>query len=210
MSIVPGSLTAPEHGTVSIIGDEILYTPAPNNNRDVTFQYTVQDTQGNTDTATVTVVITPMDDPPIAGADTYTIPEDSPADLYDVSINDSTDHDPALNEDGFVPTETLTIVRIETAPQNALVCEIVGTQIRYQPLPNYFGPDSLEYVIVDSSNPGVEVTATVTFDVTPVNDPPTITPMADEIVPEDTVITRDFTIADIDDVLTIANFISSR
>jgi Tol biopolymer transport system component len=51
------SVTAPAHGEVEIVDDELVYTPASGNTAQVTMTYTVEDETGLADTATVTVGI---------------------------------------------------------------------------------------------------------------------------------------------------------
>ena len=69
--------TATEHGTMQMYSDgSFTYTPNPDFNGDDHFTYTVKDLAGATDTATVTVHVTPVNDAPTVstspGATTYT------------------------------------------------------------------------------------------------------------------------------------------
>src|SRR6202012_4783773 len=57
------------------------------------FNYTIQDTGGLQDTATLTVTIHGADDLPVAVADTGTMTEDRAATLFNVIDNDSQDPD---------------------------------------------------------------------------------------------------------------------
>jgi Tol biopolymer transport system component len=52
------------HGTTAVEGAGIRYTPSPDFNGTDTFSYTIADDAGATDTATVTVTVTPIDEPP--------------------------------------------------------------------------------------------------------------------------------------------------
>ncbi|MFS0701592.1 beta strand repeat-containing protein [Cellulomonas sp. 179-A 4D5 NHS] len=49
------SVTQPVHGSVAIVGDEVVYTPEPGYTGTVSFTYTLSDGQGGTSTATVTL-----------------------------------------------------------------------------------------------------------------------------------------------------------
>ena len=59
------TITQGSNGTVVNNGDgTVTYTPIPNYNGDESFTYTVSDGNGETDTATVMVIINPVNDPP--------------------------------------------------------------------------------------------------------------------------------------------------
>ena len=62
--IIIESVTDPIHGTVHNHGDYVTYTPDPDYYGDDTFDYTINDGQGGTDTATVNVTVDPINDPP--------------------------------------------------------------------------------------------------------------------------------------------------
>ena len=75
-------VTTPAHGTAVIAEGGILYTPTANYNGTDTFGYTITDRDGKTDTATVSITITPVNDAPTGGDDTATVLED-----HSVTIN---------------------------------------------------------------------------------------------------------------------------
>src|SRR5262249_12697385 len=60
------AVTQPASGTVTFTATGVTFTPAPNFNGVVTFSYTISDGRGGTDTATVTVNVTPVNVPPDA------------------------------------------------------------------------------------------------------------------------------------------------
>jgi Tol biopolymer transport system component len=67
------AFTQGAHGTVADDGTGLLlYTPASNFAGSDTFQYTVTDGEGASDTASVHVTVTPVNDLPVAAADRYT------------------------------------------------------------------------------------------------------------------------------------------
>ncbi|WP_407659994.1 Ig-like domain-containing protein [Hyalangium gracile] len=153
------SVTQPASGTVTFTATELTFTPALNFNGTVTFSYTVDDGNGATDTAQVTVTVTPVNDPPTAGNDAFTVGEDSAATVFNVLANDSTA--PELSE-------TLTIAST-TQPANGTVTS-TPTSVSFTPAPNFSGTTSFQYTVDDGN--GGTATATVTVTVTPVNDPP--------------------------------------
>ena len=58
--------SAPANGSASISGMTVTYTPALNFSGSDFFEVTVSDGKDGTDTATVSVTVTPVDDPPVA------------------------------------------------------------------------------------------------------------------------------------------------
>ncbi|WP_129139544.1 tandem-95 repeat protein, partial [Modicisalibacter coralii] len=58
------------HGSVVLNADgTIVFTPATDYNGPATFEYTISDGQGGSDTATVTLFVTPVNDAPVANPD---------------------------------------------------------------------------------------------------------------------------------------------
>jgi uncharacterized delta-60 repeat protein len=165
--------TGPAHGTLSLDADgAFTYTPAAEFNGPDSFTYRANDGTADSSAATVTITITPVNDPPAAAADTATVAEDTST-AIDVTANDTPG--PA-NEAGQVLS-----VRSLTQPTHGQATLITGGadagKVRYTPAANYNGPDSFTYTACDDgttnglADPQCD-TATVTITVTPVNDPP--------------------------------------
>ena len=134
-----------------------------------TFDYTISDGNGGTDTATVSIDLTGMNDVPVATDDgTYNTTEDTDL-IVNVVANGVLANDTDVDADDV---GNLTAV-INTQPANgAVTLNSVGT-FTYTPDPNYNGPDSFTYFANDgtiNSN-----SATVTIDVASDNDEPIIT-----------------------------------
>jgi gliding motility-associated-like protein/uncharacterized repeat protein (TIGR01451 family) len=150
-------------GTVVNNGDgTITFIPAPNYSGPVTpFDYRICDLSGLCDTATITIGVTPVNDPPVAVNDGYTIPEDTPL-SGQVDLNDS-DPDGNLNPNG---------VTLVSGPANgSLILNPDGTFL-YIPDTGFNGTDQFTYQICDLGLPVLCDMATVTIIITPVNDPP--------------------------------------
>jgi hypothetical protein len=64
LSIV--AVSAPAHGTAEAVAGGVLYTPTPDYNGTDSFSYTISDGNGGEDSATVTVTVIPVNDPPTA------------------------------------------------------------------------------------------------------------------------------------------------
>jgi len=151
------TVTDPAHGTTTILDGQVVYTPDAGYLGPDTFTYTVQDPSGASDTATVTVIVTPRDDiPPTASDDVTAVDEDG-----SVSI-------PVLDNDTDPDGDPLTIASV-TQPEHGTTT-IVDGEIVYVPDPNYNGDDTFTYVACNAAN--LCDTATVTVSVTPVNDTP--------------------------------------
>jgi cyclophilin family peptidyl-prolyl cis-trans isomerase len=160
-----------QDGTVvrASIGLGILYTPASNFIGRDTFTYSIRDTQGAVSTtATVTVNVVELNDPPTANDDSFPaagtiILEDSTDIELNVLANDSTAPDVG---------EVLTITGASTPASGGVVTLINNaTALQYSPAANFFGQDTFTYTVTDG-NGGTD-TASVTVTVTGTNDPPT-------------------------------------
>src|SRR4029453_18261813 len=71
--LTPSVVSPPVNGTVTLdtaIG-AFIYTPNPNFNGTDTFTYQVTDGTATSNLATVTLTVTPVNDPPVAANDSY-------------------------------------------------------------------------------------------------------------------------------------------
>ena len=149
-------VTAPARGVVTVMGDLLLYTPAPDANGLDSFTYSITDGDGQSATATVSVAVQPADDVPEAVADAFTVAEDAAATLLSVLDNDVS---------GDAPT-TLTFA--SDLPHGSAV--LLGNQVVYTPDADYAGADAFSYQLTDGN--GQVASATVTITVTEVDDLP--------------------------------------
>jgi hypothetical protein len=151
------STTTPQHGSVSIKNGKIEYTPSKNYNGKDYFKYTIDDGNGNKDSANVDINISAVNDMPLASNDKVTLNEDS-----SISID-------VLKNDKDVDGDKLSI-KITSKPQHGSV-KIVNDKIKYTPKANYNGYDSFKYVVNDGKIDSNE--AIVSIKVLEVNDAPT-------------------------------------
>jgi hypothetical protein len=169
--IAVGTPVVLPQGTVSLNADGTLtFTPVPNFNGPVNFPYTVTD-GSSTSTANITVNVAPVNDAPVGLGDTATTAEDTPV-SGNVLSND-TDADAgstlsvtqfSVNGNTFASGTTATIAGVGT-----LVINTDGSYT-FAPVADYNGTAPVAtYTLSDGT---ATSTATLTINVTPVNDTP--------------------------------------
>ena len=152
-------------GQISVVADGSLdHETAPSHR--VTVK--ASDTTNASDSVTVTIDVTDVNEPPDVEADTATAREDGDVTI-DVLANDSDQED---------DRSALTL-RVTTDPRRgrATVSEPANPgerpTITYTPRVDYHGADVFTYEVRDAGSPSLASTATVTVEVDAVNDAPT-------------------------------------
>ena len=187
------AVTNPLGGTVVLNGNgSVTFTPAANFNGTASFDYLVNDgTSGNDDTGHVSFGVTAVSDaPPTAGDDTLSaVAEDSGGRIIAAPT--------LLGNDTVAPDtgETLVIASVSNAVGGIVVLNGDGS-VTFTPAANFNGPASFDYVVNDGT-PGSNDTGHVTFNVTPVNDPP-VAQNGSASVNKDTAINGTLSAADVD------------
>ena len=100
------------------------------------------------DTATVTITVDPVNDPPVAVDDVTVTDEDTPVDI-DIVANDDDPNDPSGNID---PTTVSTIPGSGPANGTVTIDPVTGVAT-YTPDPEFNGTDTFDYVVCDDGNP---------------------------------------------------------
>ncbi len=193
--------SAPGHGTAVVNSDgTITYTPEANWFGTDTFTYEITDAQQqverrlqvegeqiHTDTATVTVIVKPVNDAPVAVDDDATTAEDTAVKISVLANDSDIDEDVISVISATIPVHGIAVVNAD------------GT-ITYTPNANWNGSDTFEYTISDGK--GGTDTAMVTVKVDPVNDAPKANDSSIK-TDEDTAVNGTVTGSDIDgDTLT--------
>ncbi|RXQ24508.1 tandem-95 repeat protein [Vibrio parahaemolyticus] len=163
----------PANGTVSVNPDgSVTYTPNDNYHGADSFTYIVT-SGGVSESTTVNVDVTPVNDAPVATNDTAITDEDTPVTI-DVLPNDTdVDGDKLSIESASVPKEQGTV-------------EVVNGKLVFTPAENFNGDAEITYTVTDGQ---LTDEAKVTVTVNPVNDAPTIKVDAVESITEDAVST---------------------
>ncbi len=116
---------------------------------------------GATDTETVTVTVNPVNDAPVAVADSATTDEDTPVSI-DVLANDSD-----------IDNDELTVTAVTQGANGSVAIDAQSGQVTYTPNANFNGADSFTYTVSDGN--GGTATESVSATVNAVNDAPVIT-----------------------------------
>jgi CSLREA domain-containing protein len=154
------SITQPGSGSATLVGGVVSYTPAPNFEGSTTMTYTIGDGNGGSDTAQITLTVTPVNDPPTATNDALSVVENSGATVVNVLANDS-----------FAPdlVDTLTITSVTQPAAGTGSVSLAAGVVSFTPGNNYYGSTSFTYTITDSGN--LTATATVNVTITPIPRP---------------------------------------
>ena len=157
-SLIYSIVDAPRHGSLgTLTGASVTYTPAGDYNGADSFTFKANDGTTDSNTATVSITITPVNDAPIADAQSVTTPEDT-AKAITLTASD-------------VDVDSL-IYSIVDAPSHGWLGTLTGTSVSYTPAGDCNGADSFTFKANDGTTDSN--TATVSIAVTAVNDAPVL------------------------------------
>ncbi len=148
-------LSSPAHGTLGGAAPNLTYTPAPDFNGTDSFTFSASDGSLDSAVATVTITVTPVNDPPVAMPDAYVTSEDTPLNGTSVLAND-------FDVDGDPFTAILV-----TGPAHGTVNLNGNGAFVYTPASNYNGADSFTYRAKDGGGFSDPVTVSLTINPTP-------------------------------------------
>jgi hypothetical protein len=140
--------TQPANGTLAGTAPSLTYTPSANFTGTDSFTFTVTDADGAVDTGTVTITVTPVNDPPVANDDARTIDEND-----EVTIA-------VLANDSDLDGDALTAALVTGPAHGTATCS--PTQCVYRPVSNFVGTDAFSYRACDPSGACDEATVTIT------------------------------------------------
>ena len=164
--------------TLNISTGVVTFNPADNYNGTATIQYTLCDPTALCDDATITFTVTPVNDPPVANNDLgLDLEEDGANGTINILSNDTDlDGNPTAPVNGvgqFTIDLDPATPGIQTSFTNATgvwTLNISTGVVTFDPADNYNGTATIQYTLCDPT--ALCDDATITFAVTPVNDPP--------------------------------------
>ncbi|MBD6961655.1 tandem-95 repeat protein, partial [Vibrio parahaemolyticus] len=163
------SVSGNDNIQISIVSGVATITPTADWNGKETITFTAKDPSGENVSQTVNFTVASVAD---IVADKATVVEDTPT-----IIN-------VLSNDTFESTDKVVSLDADNGPKNGTVIVNNDGTVTYTPDDNYVGKDTFTYVVTSG---GVSESTTVTVNVTPVNDAPTIKVDAVESITEDAV-----------------------
>jgi hypothetical protein len=179
-------------GSAIVSGGNVLFTPAADFNGTASFDYTVTD-NGTTNgvpapltaTATASFTVTEVNDAPSATNDALSaVAEDSGQRTILGSALTSNDSPGPANESG----QTLTVTAVGNVVGGSAI--VSGGNVLFTPAADFNGTASFDYTVADNGTTNgapapLTATATASFTVTAVNDPPSAVDDALSAVAED-------------------------
>ena len=136
------------------------YQPPPDFNGTVQFRYQANDGQANSNVATVSIQVTPVNDAPVLISNTYLYGEEDGQIVGNLGLA-------AFDADGDVLT-----FQMREAPVSGRIEFHDNGDFIYSPNPNYYGTDSVRISVKDSHGVGTFYSVVVGLTVAPANDPP--------------------------------------
>jgi len=161
-------VTYPSHGSLKGTAPNLTYTPNPNFNGSDSFTFKINDGAADSAPATVSIMVSSVNDPPMANDDTATTLEDMPVVTIDVLAND-TDVD---NLGRYLYLDTFSVTAVSQGTNGSVTINPDNT-LSYKPNENFYGSDTFTYTISDGK--GLTDIAKVNVTVKMVNDAPMVT-----------------------------------
>ncbi len=156
-----GPISAPDCSAANVCTANVTYTPDANYNGPDSFTFKVNDGTSDSNIATVSITVDPVNDAPTAGNDGYSTNEDTALNVPAPGV---------LANDSDVDLDPLTAVLV-TGPVNAASFTLnADGSFSYTPATNFNGSDSFTYKANDGT--ADSNVATVTITVNPINDAP--------------------------------------
>ncbi len=138
----------PMHGTLTNSLSGWVYTPDANYSGDDFFHFKANDGKIDGQPATVTIIINPVNDPPVALDDSASTKKKKTVTI-DVLANDTD-----------IDRDTLTIS--STTQSSMGKVEVVGSRVTYKPKTKFKGTDTFTYTVSDGHGGTATATVTVT------------------------------------------------
>jgi len=208
LSVAPGSqtptsashtvqiVTAPAHGTATVNANgTVRYTPAQNYNGPDSFSYRLNDGTLNSNNATVSITVNPVNDAPVAANNNYATNENTQLVIGVPGV---------LGNDSDVDGPSLTVNGVTQQPTKGVLALAADGSFTYTPNSNVSGTDTFKYRATDGSLLSNEATVTIRINANPnaVND--SFTSIAGVANQTHNVLTNDTFAPDVGETLTIS------
>jgi len=145
------TVSSPANGTLSGTPPYLTYTPTPDFNGSDEFTFRAIDNDGaQSNTQTIDIAITPVNDAPLAQDDTFEFNKNG-ENQYAMGV---------LSNDTDIENETLTI---STASADIGTVSIDGDQLIFTAPPGFIGSLTIRYVVVDESGSASDATVALTI-----------------------------------------------
>ncbi|MFI4849994.1 MAG: Ig-like domain-containing protein [Gimesia chilikensis] len=209
-SLTTGTVTVNANGTFTYNPNGQFEYLADGESATDTFTYTIQDSQGGMDTATVTVTITGVNDAPVAVDDDVTTDEDT-------VLNGDVFADNGNGVDSDVESQAFSVISFDDSLTTGSVVVNANGTFTYDPNGQFdylavgeSASDSFTYTIEDAQ--GGTSTATVNVTITGVNDDPTVSAAVTTTATEDDLsfslnLLTNASDVDVTDVLNVSNVV---
>jgi cadherin-like protein/Big-like domain-containing protein/transglutaminase superfamily protein len=148
----------PAHGTVTVdpASGAFTYHPDPDYDGSDAFSFVASDGEASSAPATVSITVTPVNDPPVARDQAVVTDEDTPFSGVLVASD--------------VDSPVLTYAIADPPAHGTVTLDGASGAFTYQPARDYNGPDGFTFVAIDGEASSAPSTISITIN--PVNDPP--------------------------------------
>jgi len=159
-------VSQPEHGTATLSGNTLLYTPAADYQGSDSLSYVAKDAVAASEPASISFQITPVNDAPVAVNDSYTLTRTA---NHQYGLN-------VLANDSDVDGDTLTIDGAASSV-GTMALNAQGLTLTVPEL--YVGPVSLSYTLIDGKGGRAKAEVSLIIEGGAANNLPVITVPAD-------------------------------
>lgn len=140
-TLAVASVTQAGHGVVVNNGNSVSYTPNANYRGPDSFSYTITDGEGGSDSATINITVTNVNDAPFATADSYSTNANTTLVITSPGV---------LVNDLDVDSDALSATLVTDVSNGTLLLAADGS-FTYTPNLNFFGSDSFSYLSSDGT-----------------------------------------------------------
>ena len=173
LTITNAVVTTPNAGTATVVGGNVVYTPARDFNGQVLVTFTATDsgTPALTDSAILTITVAARNDAPIAVGSSATTAEGVPLTIVgsNVVINDRPGPATALDE---LREQDVVLTGVSLATASAGTVSLVSGNVIFTPANFFNGDVVIGYTVADTASPALTAQGQLRVRVTEVNNSP--------------------------------------